>query len=89
MEFLEQILYGNTLKNWGVSLLIIVGALIFNKIIQFLNKRVFQKLSAKTRNRFDDILFQSLEAPVLLGVMLVAIWVAFSRLETPEKSMKW
>lgn len=85
MEFLEQILYGNTLKNWGVSLLIIVGALIFNKIIQFLNKRVFQKLSAKTRNRFDDILFQSLEAPVLLGVMLVAIWVAFSRLETPEK----
>lgn len=84
-EFLEKNVYGNALEDWAISLIIIIGALILNKIIQLLNRRVFQRMAAKTKNRFDDILFQSLESPVLLGVVLVAIWVAFSRLTTPGK----
>ena len=78
---LEQTFYGNTLRDWLVSFAIIVGALILNKIIVLLNKHVIQKLTNKTNNRLDDILFQMLEAPVLLGIMLVAIWVAARRLD--------
>lgn len=81
----EKVFYGNSLQDWGISVLIIVGALILNKIIQILNKRVFLKLTAKTKSSLDDILFGSLEAPVLLGVVLVAIWVALIRLDTPAK----
>ena len=81
---LDQLFYGNTLYNWMISLIIILGALILNKIIILLNKHVIKKLTAKTNNRLDDILFQMLEAPVLLGIALFAIWIAAKRLNLGE-----
>ena len=78
---LNQLFYGNTLYNWMISLIIIVGALILNKIIVLLNKYVIIKITSKTKSRLDDILFQMLESPVLLGIALFAIWVAAKRLD--------
>ena len=77
----EQIFYKNSLRDWLISQAIIDGALILNKIIILLNKHLIQKLTAKTKNRLDDILFKMLQAPVLLGIILVAIWFAARRLE--------
>ena len=77
----DQIFYGNTLRNWLISLLIIVGALILNKGFVLINKHIIKKLTAKTKNRLDDILFQMLESPVLLGIALIAIWIAVKRLD--------
>lgn len=76
----SEIYYGNTVKEWLISFSIILGAIILNKLIVLFNKHVLIKLTAKTKNRMDDILFQMLQAPVLLGVMLLAIWIASSRL---------
>lgn len=78
---LEQIFYGNTLKDWLISLVIILGALVINKIIDLLNKNVIQKITSKTKNRLDDILFKMLESPVLFGIALFAIWIAAKRLD--------
>jgi len=78
---LEQLFYGNSLRNWLISLGIILGALILNKIIILLNKHFINKLTSKTKNRLDDILFRMLQAPVLLGIALIAIWFAADRLE--------
>jgi len=77
---LEDKFLGNTLHEWLISVIIIASALVLNKIIVLLNKHVIQKITAKTNNRLDDILFQMLEAPVLLGIMLTAIWFAARRL---------
>jgi len=57
---LEQTLYKNSLHDWLISLIIIVAALLLNKIIVLLNKHVIQKLTSKTKNRLDDILFKML-----------------------------
>jgi len=78
---LEQTFYRNSLHDWLISILIIVGAMLLNKCIDLLNKHVIQKLTAKTKNRLDDILFKMLEAPVLLGIALAAIWFASRRLD--------
>lgn len=78
---LEQTLYNNTLRDWLISLVIIAAALLLNKIIILLNKHLIQKITSKTKNRLDDILFKMLQAPVLLGVTLFAIWIAAKRLE--------
>jgi MscS family membrane protein len=78
---LEQTLYNNSLHDWLISLIIIAAALLLNKIIVLVNKHVIQKLTSKTKNRLDDILFKMLEAPVLLGVILFAIWIAAKRLQ--------
>lgn len=77
---LEQLFYGNTLRNWFISLAIILGALVLNKIIILLNKYVIHRLTNKTKSNLDDILFKMLQAPVLLGIALFAIWIAAARL---------
>ena len=82
---LSDIYYGNSVKEWFISLLIIIGAVVFNKGVVLLNKHVIRKITSKTKNRLDDILFRMLQAPVLLGVMLLAIWVALSRLNFDPK----
>lgn len=81
----EQLFYGNSFHNWLISFFIIVGALVLNKVIVLLNKHVIQKLTSKTNNRLDDILFKMLEAPVLFGIMLFAIWIAAKRLDLNVK----
>lgn len=83
-----QLFYGNTLENWFISLGIIFGALILNKIIMLLNKHVIQKLTKKTPGKVDDILFRMLEAPVLFGIALAAIWFATERLAFNEDIKK-
>ena len=80
----EQEFYGNTLMDWGVSLLIIIGALIINRILIMINRNVIRKMTAKSRMLLDDILFGSLEKPVLMGIILLAIWIALGRLDLGE-----
>jgi MscS family membrane protein len=75
-----ELFYGNTIQEWLISLAIIVGALILNKIIILLNKHVIQRITSKTKSRVDDILFKMLQAPVLFGIILASIWVAANRL---------
>ncbi|MDR1585721.1 MAG: mechanosensitive ion channel family protein [Prevotellaceae bacterium] len=83
---LSQEFYGNTLESWGISLLIIMGVFILNKLFSLTNKYVIQKITRKTKNRFDDIFFTTLEAPVLFGLTLAAIWVALTRLNLGEQA---
>lgn len=78
---LEQTFYRNSLHDWLISILIIVGAMLLNKAIDLLNTHVIRKFTAKTKNRLDDILFKMLEAPILLGIALAAIWFAARRLD--------
>ena len=81
---LEKTFLNNTLENWGISVLIIIGALLLNKIIQILNRRVFRRIAAKAKTDFIDILLDSLESPVLFGVMIIAVVIALGRLELGE-----
>ena len=75
-----QIYYANTIQDWIISISIVLGAFILNKIIVLINKNIIQKITAKTPSKLDDILFKMLEAPVLLGITLIAIWIAADRL---------
>lgn len=52
-----------------------------NKGIVLLNRKVIFKITGKTKNKLDDILFRLLEFPILLAIALLAIWIAFRRLD--------
>jgi MscS family membrane protein len=76
----DNIYYGNSLKTWLIGLTILVAAIVLNKIITLTNKHLIQRITKKTKNRLDDILFKMLEAPVLLAVIILAIWLAAKQL---------
>jgi MscS family membrane protein len=80
MDFLNKTLWGNSFENWGFSLLIIIGAVVLNKLVSFINRQVLRKIAAKSEGRFDDILLDSLEKPVMFGIILAALWFAAARL---------
>ena len=85
MNILENVFYGNTLQSWLISLAIIVGAILLNKLIVLFNRRVILKLTAKNNNQLDDILFELLERPVTWAIILASVWFAIRRLHfSPE-----
>ncbi|MDR3251230.1 MAG: mechanosensitive ion channel family protein [Tannerella sp.] len=78
---LDSIYYGNSLHDWGISALVIVGALILNAVLKFLIRKVVGKVTKKSKTRIDDIFIEALEKPLFMGIILLAIWVATSRLD--------
>jgi MscS family membrane protein len=77
---LDTIYYGNSLKDWCISLSIIVVAFIVCKIAAFLNKRLIKKIADTHNYPYEGICLKSVERPILLGVILFAVWLALKRL---------
>lgn len=85
---LENELWGNTIENWGVSILIILGAIIIVKLLSLLGKKVIKPFVTGTDNHLDDVIFYSLEAPVKFAIILLGIWIAIHRLVYPDSFVK-
>jgi MscS family membrane protein len=86
LDILDKPFAGNSVKDWGISILIIIVAIIVNKLIVLLNKNYIKKLAARSENQLYDILSSSLERPVLFGVMLAALWIAAIRLNMSQET---
>ncbi|MDR1814186.1 MAG: mechanosensitive ion channel family protein [Tannerella sp.] len=85
---LDKVIYGNTVEDWAISLLIIVSAIVLNKLVAILFKNVIRKITAKSKAVFDDIIVDALEKPLLLGIMLFALWMAIDRLQINPDYLK-
>lgn len=85
---LENELWGNTIENWGISILIILGAIIIVKLLSLLGKKVIKPFVTGTDNHLDDVIFYSLEVPVKFAIILLGIWIAIHRLVYPDSFVK-
>ena len=85
---LENELWGNTIENWGISIRIILGAIIIVKLLSLLGKKVIKPFVTGTDNHLDDVIFYSLEAPVKFAIILLGIWIAIHRLVYPDSFVK-
>jgi MscS family membrane protein len=84
-DILNKIFYGNKVEDWGISLIIIVSALILNKLIVLISKHFFRKIAEKTTENHRIVLIKSIVSPILLGIMLLAIWIAAVHLHWDKK----
>ena len=85
---LENEIWGNSIQNWIISILIIVAAIVLVKLISLLSKKVLKPLTDRTKNHLDDIIFYSLEPPVKFAIILLGIWIAIHRLVYPDSFVK-
>lgn len=81
---LEKEIWGNTVQDWGISILIIIGALVITKLFSFFFEKILHSFTKKTSNRLDDIIYDSVRSPVLFAIMLIGIWIAIHRLVYPD-----
>ena len=84
-EFFAKEFYHNTVLDWGISLLIILGAVIIGKILYWFFSKVVKKLTEKTKTKIDDIIIDMIEEPIVLALTIFGLWYGLHRLNfTPE-----
>ncbi|MDH6358629.1 mechanosensitive ion channel family protein [Parabacteroides sp. PF5-9] len=81
---LEDVIGGNTIENWGISILIVLGTILISKLVSLFNQKIIYTITRKTQSKLDDIIYDSLSSPILFGIMLLGIWIALQRLVYPE-----
>lgn len=85
---LEKEIWGNSIEDWGISIIVIVGTILVAKLVSIFNNKIVGAFTKKTKNRFDDIIYESLESPIVFGVVLIGLWIAIHRLVYPDHVMK-
>ncbi|MCP4293324.1 MAG: mechanosensitive ion channel family protein [bacterium] len=83
-EFFSKIFYGNTIGQWSLALLIIVGALVVGKFLYWVFSSVLRGLTQKTKTKIDDIILDMIEEPIVFAVTVGGIWFGLQRLVLPE-----
>ncbi len=88
-DFLAKEFYHNNIADWGISLLIILGAIIAGKVLYWFFGNVIKKLTSKTKTKIDDIIIDMIEEPVVLALAIVGLWYGLHRLSFPEGWYEW
>jgi len=83
-EFFEKTFYGNTVAEWSIALLIIVGTFVLAKAIYWLSGNIIKKITQKTKSKLDDLIIDKIEEPIILALVLGGIWYAISYLNVSE-----
>ncbi|MCB9173400.1 MAG: mechanosensitive ion channel family protein [Flavobacteriales bacterium] len=87
--FFAREFYHNTVGNWVVSLLIILGAIVVGKIVFWISNKFLKKLTAKSSSKLDDIVIDMIEEPVVFAIAIAGIWFGLERLHFSEGLDNW
>jgi len=81
---MEHVFWGLTGQEWldiGISLGILVGALLLGRIVvSFLLNRVFSRITKQTKNNLDNQILEAFRVPLYLLAVILALDVALGRL---------
>ena len=87
MDFLDIEFFGNTVLNWAIALGVIIGSFIAVKILYWIFSKIIKRATAKTKNKLDDVLVDSLEKPIIYFVFILAYWFAIHFLNFPQEKI--
>jgi len=84
MDFLNQKFYYNIFSDWLIAAGIILATVIIAKLIYWVLRNIIKKITDKTKSTLDDILLDSLQQPIVFGMVVFGIWFALDNLYFPE-----
>ena len=76
----SETFYGNTILDWAISLCIIVGSVVIGRIIYWFFSKTVKRLTKKTETKFDDIVIDMIEEPLVVAVVVAGVWYSLARL---------
>jgi MscS family membrane protein len=85
MDFFSKHFYYNTVGDWLISAAIVLATVITAKIIYWIIKNIIKKVTNKTKSNLDDLLLDSLQQPVIFGMVVFGIWYSFQILTFPDR----
>ena len=76
----SETFYGNTILNWAISFAIIIGSIFIGKVAYWFFSKTAKRLTEKTETKFDNILIDMIEEPLVVVVVVMGIWYSLGRL---------
>ncbi|MBW3542918.1 MAG: mechanosensitive ion channel family protein [Planctomycetes bacterium] len=83
---LEQVIYGNPVRQWLIALAVFVVAALVFRIIKAIVARRAGKIAERTRTNWDDAVVETLQATKLWFLLVLALFCGSLVLELPEKT---
>ena len=81
-NFLEKAFYHNTIKQWAISLFIILGAVVLAKIVYWIFGNIIKKTIKKSK--IGTIVIDMIEEPIVFAITLIGIFIGMERLSFPH-----
>lgn len=88
-QIMTNTYYNNTMAEWGKALLIVLAALVVGKILYWISKNLMSKLTRKTETKFDDIILDLVEEPIVFGFTAAGMWFGLHTLNLSERAQGW
>ncbi|UCF35458.1 MAG: mechanosensitive ion channel family protein [Acidobacteriota bacterium] len=88
-EILTKTYFGNTVQDWFLALVLILGAVILGRALYWVLKRSLGRLTSRTESRLDDIIVDMIEEPITFILTLVGINYGIKVLTLPEAMQGW
>ena len=83
-DFFSKTFYDNTVGQWAIAFLIIIGSVIIAKLIYILIGKFVLTLTKKTKSKLDDIIVEKMKDPVVFLFVLTGIYYAIKTLTLPD-----
>lgn len=80
MEFFSKTFYHNTVGQWLVALLIMLGTVIVAKLFYLLISKFALQLTKRTKSKLDDIIVDKMKDPIVFLLVLTGIYFAIKTL---------
>ncbi|MEJ6589028.1 MAG: mechanosensitive ion channel family protein [Crocinitomicaceae bacterium] len=87
MGFLDHIILDNSIKDWSISLGIILAAFIATKVVYWFISNIIKRLTSKTKTNLDDVLIEKLEKPIQYSILILGYWIAIHYLNIANDSL--
>lgn len=84
-DLLTQTYYQNTLQSWLVAFAIVIGSIVFGKMIYWIFSRVVRAFTRRSKTRLDDIVVDLVEEPAVFMIIATGIWFGLQTLVLPER----
>ena len=80
LHYLEKQFFLNSILQWLIALLCIVGGVFIAKLLYWLFKKTSKKLVVNSKTLLDDILIDTLEKPAVLALALFGFYIGTNQL---------
>jgi len=79
--------FGNTIQQFLIFFAFISGSILAGKVLYYLSTGIVRKITAKTTTKFDDILIDMLEEPLVFLVFILGFYLGYQHLTLTEGAM--
>lgn len=84
-EFLNYVLLGNPVKDWGIALCVFVGVYFLVRVFKYVLINRLKKYAERSVNQFDDFIVEVVQQSVVPMLYFCGVYLGMRYLVFPEK----